>query len=399
MNFTTTQSELKRLAALLRPLGLPKISLPVLTHVRLEATGSGITAYATDLERALIAPLYPTQIAPDPSLHASLPVELLLRVAREADKHTSIEWTLAEGQLELRWSSQGVPVRESSPCFPHHDFTAIDTSGHEHGLWAGEALLQALRQALSHVSEDTTRHVLMGVFLDHEDHRIVATDGRRLFCSRSPVALPCSVIIPTASVQYLADHMGEEGPIWLHTPPAGEGQTPYASSICARLAGNAFYMFKTIEGVFPRYQQVIPWSSLPYEAHITMERDTLLKQLRHVSSVDARLAFRMGDGILAISYRPAPQRPFSDWIAVGTTAYHGPPVVSAFCGAYFTQAIQSLANPVLRFLDAISPIMLESGPALTVIMPMRFEGEDLPDATRLQVRPAIVPAPVTPPAT
>ncbi|WP_050028964.1 DNA polymerase III subunit beta [Verrucomicrobium sp. BvORR034] len=398
MNFTTTQPELKRLAALLRPLGLPKSSLPVLTHLRLEANGSGITAYATDLETALIAPLQPTQIDPDPSFHASLPVEFLLRVAREADKDTSITWALADSQLELRWSSQGVPMHESAPCLPHHDFPAIDTSGHEHGLWVGAPLLEAFRQALSHVSEDTTRHVLMGVFLDHEDHRIVATDGRRLFCSRSPVALPCSVIIPTAAASFLADHMGEEGPIWFKTPPAGEGQVPYASSIYARLAGNAFYTCKTIEGVFPRYQQVIPWSSLPHEAHLTMERDTLLKQLRHVSSVDARLAFRMGDGILAICYRPTPQRPFTDWIAVGTTAYQGPAVVSAFCGAYFTQAIQSLTSPVLRFLDELSPIMLESGPALTVIMPMRIEGEGLPDPTRLLANRASVP-PVFPPAT
>jgi DNA polymerase III sliding clamp (beta) subunit (PCNA family) len=397
MKFSLHESEWKRLASLLRPLGLPKQNLPILTHVRFEHCGSTIMAYATDLECSLIAPLTPFRTGPPAGMHASIPVSLVLRIAREMDKETTVQLVLVEDHAHLEWSVKGMDMRQVEQCFPLHDFPPVDTSGHDRGLWAPASLLRILKQALPHVSEDETRFVLLGVHFDPVDHNLVATDGRRLYCSRSPVALPCSAIVPTAAVQYLTQHMGDEGPIWFKTESVAPDAPVEAKGGLAQLAGNALFMFRTIIGSYPRYQQVIP-KGLPHQANLEIDREGFLLHLGQLTGDSARVAFRFGAHTWSVSYRPGDGRTPTEWMRIGTTTYGGPAITCLYYGAYMHDAIRTLDQPTFWYQDESSPGLFRAGDAQVVIMPMR-PGPESEVTSSSPARPVMRPVSTATPAT
>jgi len=111
--------------------------------------------------------------------------------------------------------------------------------------------LQGYRTALPFVSEDPTRAVQAGVFWHEEARSLVATDGRRLTVLEfAQFGLGRDFIIPATKVLANSILDGGEGRIGV----AMERERACLEIVC----GAWRYRVRSVEGVYPNYQVVIP---------------------------------------------------------------------------------------------------------------------------------------------
>ena len=185
--------------------GLTKVvarhsTLPVLGMIHVERDRQGwVHLTGTDLDTFLSLRLEaPAQIgSPAKCL---VPFAELQRLGKScpADETLDLE-VLSEDKLLLRHRIGSHPVEQVITSVPVADFPAvppITTSS----VSLDEAARATLLNALACASDDETRQILNGAFLDvskPSGHYAVATDGRHLFASNSlHLALPSSVLIP-----------------------------------------------------------------------------------------------------------------------------------------------------------------------------------------------------------
>jgi DNA polymerase III sliding clamp (beta) subunit (PCNA family) len=180
---------------------LPRHStLPVLGMIYVERNRQGwVYLSATDLDTFLTLRLEA------PGQNAS-PVKFLVPFSElqklgkscPADETLELE-PLAEDRLILRHRIGSHPVEQVISSLPASDFPeAPNITASPISL--DEAARATLLNALDCASEDETRVILNGAYLDVSKpgcHCVVATDGRHLFASNSlHLPLPASVLIP-----------------------------------------------------------------------------------------------------------------------------------------------------------------------------------------------------------
>lgn len=357
------------------------MTLPVLAHVRLEhsvgsaGSASCVTAYATDLDMTLIIPMACAEAAG--SMHASLPATLLYRVVKEADKGSTVHLSVADGRCELQWQANSAPVCQAEAMCALEDFPPVDTSAFNVGMTMTPEAMDLLSVASLHQSTDECRYVLNGVYFAQDGNCLVATDGNRLLRAVTPMVIPCSAIVPTKAVDMMLKHMPAGGHVWFVKPPpnqdGSETMQPEATAVMAQLEGGALLVSKCIDGKFPNYRQVIP-TQAHYTGQITLESKDLMKRLMPMANGGvARLRLQEHRMEVLPFYRTDDARfgTTAEWQAIGTTDSDAS-LEMGVNGNFLILATRELAKPVIYFIDAISPIVVQSGRAQVVVMPYRL---------------------------
>ena len=175
-------------------------TLPVLGMVHIERDRQGwVHLTATDLDTFLSLRLEAPQQIGDPA-RCLVPFAELQKLGKTcpADEDLELE-VLVEDKLLLRHRIGSHPVEQVITSAPVADFpespliTAKSVS-------LDDAARGTLLEALACASDDETRVILNGAYLDVSKptgHYAVATDGRHLFASNSLyLALPSSVLVP-----------------------------------------------------------------------------------------------------------------------------------------------------------------------------------------------------------
>ena len=185
--------------------GLTKViprhsTLPVLGMIHVERDRQGwVHLTGTDLDTFLTFRMEtPGEVGNSTSCRISLGELQKLIKTCPADETLDLE-VLSEDKLLLRHRIGSHPVEQVLTSAPAADFpeppqiTASSVS-------LDEAARTTLLEALACASDDETRVILNGAYLDVSKptgHYAVATDGRHLFASNSlHLALPSSVLIP-----------------------------------------------------------------------------------------------------------------------------------------------------------------------------------------------------------
>ena len=185
--------------------GLTKVvsqrtTLPVLGMIHVERDRHGwVRLTGTDLDTFLTFRLEaPAEVANPTSCRISLGELQKLGKSCPADETLDLE-VLSEDKLLLRHRIGSHPVEQVITSVPVADFPevpVINTSS----VSLDEAARVTLLNALACASDDVTRVILNGAYLDvskPSGHYAVATDGRHLFASNSlHLALPSSVLVP-----------------------------------------------------------------------------------------------------------------------------------------------------------------------------------------------------------
>ncbi len=243
-----------------------RCTLPVLAYLKIERRNGAIHLTGTDLDLFLTYS-HPTEPPPITALAKSLavlrwqrdaatiltPLETL-RHAAKAASGTDPWVTLTPDTAS--WSTPGGAVSVPFPPIPAKEFPETPPAPFcRTNLDAGARA--ALLEAHLFSSEDETRYVLNGVYIEmqHGDAAcppvVVATDGRRLYRRHVPTlsTLGGNLILPNKALTVLST-----APLMAHEWRAGANP----NKLCAAVkAGPWSLLTKLIQGSYPNYRQVI----------------------------------------------------------------------------------------------------------------------------------------------
>lgn len=344
-----------------------KKTLPILSHLLLEASPDGVCLFGTDLDVGLRRELAAEVLQ---SGAIALSAKKLYEIIRELPS-ASIEFQV-DADLQAAISCQRSSFRMKG--LPKEEFPAIPDLKQHGGVVVPAALLRdMLRKTLFAVSSDQTRYALTGVLLQVQasEIRMVATDGHRLALLRVPrpdgeSAAMLEALIPKKAMVEAAkiakDDVGDIQ-LWLSDNQLILQQD--ASTLIARL----------IDGQFPNYDQVMPPAG---PGRIVIGRDALHGALRRTSAI-------MGERTTATEFDIRKGRVLISCVNIDLgeaheeieASYDGDEMKVGFNARYvmeFLAAVDS-AEVSVQIADPLSPAIFRAAGDDTygcVVMPMRI---------------------------
>ncbi len=363
--------------ALGRSLGIVerKSTMPILSHVLLEATAGGeLRLSATDLDVS-VSSVHPCEVASAGELAVS--AKHLHDIVRSLPEQEVTLRRSSNAYLEVRSGSAqfkivGLPASDfpTLPKFERVAFVPVDPA----------TLLDQIERTAFAASTDETRYYLNGVFFEPRGDalRLVATDGHRLAISEKKLpgdfALKKGVILPRKGLQELRKLLAEATG-GKDAPP--EARLGFAeSSAIYRTAGVVLAM-RLVEGAFPDYQQVIP---KPGDHLMKLGRERFLETLRRVSllAADKTLGVKLhlSPGALEVLSQNPDLGEAREEVPV---EYDGPKLQIGFNARYLIDVLTALHGDDVRvdLADDLSPALVTGAAEVdagstAVVMPMRI---------------------------
>jgi len=368
MKFTVIKSRLFELLSSIQSIVPSKPALQIISNVMVEAREDGtLEVTATDLDVSVRAALTADVKVDEPG-RTTLPVRKLveiLRLAPEGEVQFDIDSDdvarIVTGAAKYR--VLGMDMREypaiREPDEDSKSFT-IDRA----------VFREMLRKTAYAVGTDETRRILTGLLLRFADAKltVVATDGKRLALVEQEVEFPvdnsCEMILPSKAVQLLQRLLTGDGPMTIY------GQTNQIVFDC----GTFRFYSKLIEGVYAKYQSVIPTKC---DESITVNRKELMDAISCVDimSGDKIRAVRLSfsEGALNLS---ASNVESGEANAVLPIKYSGRALAASYNPAYIKDCLGALDTDTVTFEISegytSAKILSEKIPFIYVIMPLRI---------------------------
>jgi DNA polymerase-3 subunit beta len=367
MEFRIAADELKK--ALHRAQGIVerKATMPILSNVLVNATKSGVTVTAFDLDIGIVSE-HPAEVIKPGAVTMSAKT-LFDIVSFLPDANLTLK-KLPNNYAEITSGAAHYKIvgmaPEEFPKLPKED------AGHLVKL-TGTALLEMIKKTSYAISNDETRYILNGVFFEPRDNkkvRMVATDGHRLALVERELPgdfkLKGGVIIPRKGLFELKRLLDEA--------PEAEVQLGFAeNSALFKKAGLSMVM-RLIDGQFPEYQRVIPKEG---EKQILVKRGHFFDALKRISLLSAdksnAVKLSLSENLLRITANNPDLGEAKDDLEV---AYRGPSLTIGFNARYILDVLSALETDEvsLELGDEHSPgVMHAPGDKsyTAVVMPMR----------------------------
>jgi DNA polymerase-3 subunit beta len=293
--------ELTRALARAQGIVEKKSTMPILSHVLLEArTGGELAVSATDLDVS-VSGVHTAEVTKEGGLAVSarhlfdivksLSSEKTVSLKRTPNNHLEVK----AGQAEFRLV--GLPA-EDFPALPRFEkipFITVDP----------DTILDLVEKTAFAASSDETRYNLNGVYFEPVagSMRLVATDGHRLAMADAAIEgdfkLKKGVILPRKGINELRKLLSEalEG-----AEEKPKGELGFADNSAVFRRKGVLLVMRLIEGSFPDYRQVIPKAG---EKVASVGRERLLQTLRRVSLLSSEksnaVKLELGKGNLRIA--------------------------------------------------------------------------------------------------
>lgn len=373
MKFTFDRDLMIKEVSIAQEIISTKNASSVLSNILLNAYDNRLTIKATDI-KLNFATQIPVQIIEEGSttiycdkflgILNSLPsgeIEFLLEENQETQSLNVKICTLdRKNKFEMRCLYEDK--------FP--DFTTADDAPYFEV--SSKEIKEMIAQTIIAVSDDETRYHMNGVFFEKRDDslNLVSTDGRRLsFASKKILAgisdFPSSIVHPKL-LNIILKHAPEEGNIFI----------AIVDKMIFCKFGNYKFGGVLIEGVFPRYEGVIP----QHQEHcFLVQKSDLSNALKSVSQmVDkkvGRIYYNISDGILKIS---AQQTNFGSADAEIPCMYAGESHSIALNFRYVEEPLRVIDTEVIafEFTEEMKAVTIRPEPAgdyFHVVMPMQKE--------------------------
>lgn len=368
MKFTVIRSRFLDLLSNVQSVVPGKPSLQIVANALIEAREDGtLSLTATDLDVTVCANLAADVKVDEPG-RTTLPVRRLVELLR----------TAPEGEIQFDIDADNV-ARVITPAAKYRliglDAQAFPTIKEPdetaHCFTIDRAVFrEMLRKTAYAAGKDETRRVLTGVLLQFADGKLtmVATDGRRLALVEQELDFPpesaCDLLLPAKARGELARLLNGEGPMRIY------GQKGQIVFDC----GTFRLYSKLIDGVFAKYQAVIPTAC---DERVSVNREELIASIQRVDIMSnekansVRLAF--AEGALSLSSSNAEIGDASDVLPI---KYAGRPISAAYNPDFLLDCLRNLDTDEVTFEltegHAPSVIKCNGIPFLYVIMPMRL---------------------------
>ena len=351
-----------------------RTTIPILSNVLLQASGSALRFNATDLEREVIEQTN-ADVGQDGSI--TVPAHLLHDIVRKLPDGAQVQ-LVRDGENERVTLSSG-QSRFALQSLPAEDFPdlAAGEMSHEFSM-AAHDLKRLIEKTRFAISTEETRYYLNGIYLHAAGGgdtdakptiRAVATDGHRLAHieldqPEGAMGMP-GVIIPRKTVHEL-HRLLEDG---------GTDVRIGISSTKIRFEIGAITLTsKLIDGTFPDYGRVIPQGN---------DKELRVSNAEFISAVDrvSTIASERGRAVklaiaadkLTLSVNNPEGGSATEEIDV---TYAAEPLEIGFNARYLLDIASQLESDqaVFRLADPGSPTMVQDSDddsALYVLMPMR----------------------------
>lgn len=352
-----------------------KSTMPILSHVLLEAKKGGVLhVSATDLDLS-VSSEHPCEVAREGAL--AVPAKQLFEIVRALPEPEVSLKKAGNNYLEVRSGPSefrivGLPA-DDFPALPRFEKVPfVDVTPAE--------LLEQIDRTSFAASTDETRYNLNGVFFEPKGPvlTMVATDGHRLALSEKPLAgdyaLKRGVILPRKGLHELKKLLSESVDAAAEKP---ETKLGFAENSAVYRRPGVVLAMRLIEGMFPDYKQVIPKQG---EKIVKVGRLRLLETLRRVSILASDKAHAVKLELSAGTLKVLSQNPdLGDAKEEVPVEYAGEPLKIGFNARYLTDVAGVLKSDdvQLELADDLSPGVLRgAGPEdagyTAVVMPMRI---------------------------
>jgi DNA polymerase-3 subunit beta len=349
-------------------------TLPILSNVLINKTGSTVSFCSTDIEMQI-----KTQAemgSGGESIATTVAARKLLDILRALSDQQEISMSYSNKKLVLaqgksKFSLQTLAAEE----FP--TVSVADTYPAKVVL-SQKALKNLLHLVHFSMAQQDIRYYLNGLLLviDQDSLKAVATDGHRLAFSavkstEEGVSINVGpdrqeVIIPRKAVLELQRLLTDT-------------ETPVTIEFAANQARFTFnqieLLSKLIEGKFPDYQRVIPNG---HTKHVSMERELLLSSLQRAAILTTDkfkgVRLTLSSGCLRVSSTNAEQEEASEDLEVD---YQGDPVDIGFNVQYLLDVLSNLKNKTVEIAlqDPNASALIttaQDSEFKYVVMPMRI---------------------------
>jgi DNA polymerase III subunit beta len=342
-----------------------RATMPVLSHVLINASKDGLELTVTDLETTMIA-YCDAEVSKVGGL--SLPARKLYEIVNE----------LQPGLIEIEEiGNHWVELRSPSTMFkvaglPSDDFPVIPQFSSDHLFSAQSSKIEdMISKTIFAVSPDDLRRNLAGIYFEKNGKsnlKLAATDGHRLSIVESDlsteVKLEKNVVVPKKGVSEFRKmlKLGDEVKIGCE------------KNFFIAMDDGISLIVRLVDADFPDYEQVIPKSTkLSFE----LGREELLNALRRVSilSSEKTKSVRLGinqNGMTLVSVSPE----VGEAKEVVFIEYSGDEIELGFNAKYLMDVLEVISEEKVEFglSDGLSPAVIRplgDEHYLSVVMPMR----------------------------
>lgn len=360
MDFTINKSIFSDALSLVTTVVPERSARAILQNLMLTGNDdSTITLAATDLEIGITMTLEVTNMQEPASV--LLPASRLNALVKGSFSD-EISISIQENRATIK-TKQG---RFQVPGLDVLDYPTIPAFEPQGAIFIhGDDFVDAVQKTVFATAKGDTRYALNGIFMNVSESSIefVASDTHRLSLVkkkiRNPDAVSVDGIMLTKGMTTLARLAGGNDVVEIAIS-ANEmlGRTP-----------NATIVIRRVEGMFPRYQDVIPAKS---ESHFIVSREELLRSLHTIglmsSDESKSVTFQIGEGYLDIS---ASSENGEGNIRLDAETVGGE-IEIKFNHQFIIDALKNLSDEkiTVQVKDADNPARIDSGDFMYVIMPI-----------------------------
>lgn len=370
MEIKIARSELLKSVSRVQNIIERKSSMPVLSTILFDASGSSVRLSATDLELGFQESLSAT-VVEEGSITIS--GRKLFEILKESNSETfSIKGR------ENNWVRLSDRVaRFDLACIAPDEFPAfIEPEGVAMVQIDGDVLADMINKTIYAITIEEAGFKLSGVFTETVSRdgkhflRMVATDGHRLSMVDKPVPriealdLDRGVMIPKKGMSELNRLAAEGATI----------EIGFKEKDCVARKDNALLVMRLLEAKFPDYQAVIP-KDAPFS--VSLNRSSLLEAMRKMMILSNEryraVKITLENNILDLVSTNPDLGEAQEKIEI---TYTGERIEAGFNPRYFIDVIQAMQSDTIRmeFIDNSRPCVIrgdEDEGFIGLIMPMR----------------------------
>ncbi|WP_114416787.1 DNA polymerase III subunit beta [Marinospirillum perlucidum] len=369
MKFTVARETLLRPLSILAGVVARRHTLPILSHVKLEASEQGLTLTGSDLEVELIWHVGLEAVVEPGSI--TVPAKKLSDICKSLAEGSIIDFELQEQRAVVKSGRS----RFVLTTLPSSEFPGIQLSQVVQEVSIPQRqLLNLIHRNEFAMAKQDVRYYLNGMFFELQQGRLrsVATDGHRLSLANSSVEAgseeAINMIVPAKAVHELAKLLDNvEEPVSLIF-----GEQHFQVN-----TGHSTFVSKQIEGRYPDYERVIPRQG---DKLVLADRLELRQMLSRISILANEkfqgVRVNLSSGILSVTANNPEQEQAEESMEVD---YQGDNLEIGFNVGYLIDVMDNIGEEVeqvqLSLSDPASSVLIQAaggGEALYVVMPMRL---------------------------
>ena len=365
-----------------------KASLPVLQHVRLTRTSAGnVTLQATDLDAFVSYNL--THAQPGEQLDVLLPFETLNKSGRGSGGEVVVQIE-SKDLVRLRYQVAGSSLEQSVAILQPDEFPPKPIIN-KPMIKLPENFGECLRQAFETSSDDSSRYVLQGAYLDVDEpncHSIVSTNGRTLFAANTfKFDLKESVNLYRQKFLEWPGFLNGECEMSVKKE---KDKVSWVQLTTPRWECIA----KQIDGNYPNWRQVVPcdtdnWTKVQLSETALRQMLNLSAQLPGDDHANRTLHIKV-DTELHLEGRNKDDAKSTSAV-IADVKITGSPVVTALNREYLQTALRCGLNEI-RINTEMDPLLFLKPGKRMVVMPVRLNGPATPTVPPADPSASVPPA-------